>query len=111
MIHQRKMKAEEDEVDIDTISNPTGPSRRSASRLHASRSGGPGTGFVTPILTSGTNGHALLGVDGALGKLRSSSGHGDLLNIDLDAAWAEEESDDDDPGLWRMKVIMDNEEY
>lgn len=104
MIHKRKMKAEEDEVDIDTISNPTGPSTTSAASLHAARSAGPGTGFVTPILTSGTNGHALLGVDGALGKL--GSGH-----VNLDAVWAEEEPDDDDPGLWRMRVIVENEEY
>jgi hypothetical protein len=51
-----------------------------------------------------------LAVDGALGKLRSNSG--DLgLSIDLDNAWAEEEpDDDDDPGVWRMKVVMENEE-
>ena len=96
------MKAEEEEVAIDTY-NTTGPS----TSTNATRSAGPGTGVVTPILsgTNGGNGTAALAVDGALGKLGSNSG-----DLDLDIAWAEEEPDDDDPGVWRMKVAMENEE-
>jgi hypothetical protein len=112
------MKAEEDEVDIDNVISAhistAGPSTTSATSVHANRSAGPGTGVVTPILTitnsdSSGNGHAAQAVDGVLGKLGSN--FGDLgVNIDLDDAWAEEEPDDDDPGVWRMKVVMENEE-
>ncbi len=103
------MKAEEEEVDIDTIVTigGRGPSTGVST---ANRSAGPGTGAVTPILihTSG-NGHALMTVDGALGKL----GGGDVamtVESDLDATWAEEDPDDDDPVIWNMKVVMESEE-
>lgn len=104
------MKAEEDEVDIDNIIS-AGPSTTSTTALHANRSAGPGTGVVTPnlIITNGGIGHATLAVDGALGKLGSNLGDSGV-NIDLDNAWAEEEADDDDPGVWRIKVVMENEE-
>ena len=107
------MKAEEEEVDIDNVIS-AGLSTTSSTTMHANRSAGPGTGFVTPIFTS-TNGggsgsgHTALAVDGALGKLGSN--FGDLgLNIDLDISWAEEEPDDDDPGVWRMRIVMESEE-
>jgi COMPASS component SWD1 len=103
VIYERKMKAEEDPVDIDTVINPTGPGTTSATSLHANRSAGPGTGVVTPIVTNGIGGGpAALAVDGALGRLGS--------NVDLDVAWAEEDPDGDDPGMWGIKVVMEHEE-
>jgi hypothetical protein len=105
------MKAEEEEVDIDNVIS-AGPCTTNSTTMHANRSAGPATGVVTPIFTNGGGGsgsHGAMAVDGALGRLGSN--FGDLgLNIDLDIAWAEEEPDDDDPGLWRMKVVMENEE-
>ena len=105
------MKAEEEEIDIDTIVT-IGTRGPSTGVPTANRSAGPGTGAVTPILTQTSgNGHALMAVDGALGKLGGGGGDvGMFVESDLDTTWAEEDADDDDPGAWKMKVMMESEE-
>lgn len=88
------MKAEEEEVDIDTI----------VTGAQAAVLGGLGTlsgnmgGAATPIGTA--PGSYSMDVD------KLGSGMGD----DIEAAWAEEEPDTDVRGAWKMKVIMDGEE-
>ena len=88
------MKAEEEEVDIDTI----------VTGAQAAVLGGQGTlsgnmgGAATPIGPG--PGSCSMDVD------KLGSGMGD----DIEAAWAEEEPDTDIPGAWKMKVIMDSEE-
>lgn len=96
--YERKMKAEEEEVDIDTI--VTGAEAAVLSGV--GRRTGPGTpsghlgGSATPI--PGGRESDMMDID---------SKHFEDA-VDLDAAWAEDEPDDDIPGGWRMKIIMDN---
>ena len=87
------MKAEEEEVDIDTI----------VTGAQAAVLGGLGTlsgmgGAATPIGT-GARSYSM-DVD------KLGSGMGD----DIEAAWAEEEPDTDIRGAWKMKVVMHGEE-
>jgi COMPASS component SWD1 len=92
------MKAEEEEVDIDTI--VTGAEAAVLSGL--GRRTGPGTpngqlgGSATPI--AGGRESDMMDIDPKYFE--------DVVN--LDAAWAEDDPDDDIPGGWRMKIIMDN---
>jgi len=104
------MKAEEEDVDIDTIVT-IGTRGPSTGVPTANRSAGPGTGAVTPILTqTSCDGHALMAVDGALGKLGRGGDVAMMVESDLDTTWAEEDPDDDDPGAWKMEVMMESEE-
>ena len=88
------MKAEEEEVDIDTI--VTGAQAAVLGGLGTS-SGNMG-GAATPIGTGPRS--YFMDVD------KLGSGMGD----DIEAAWAEEEPDSDIRGAWKMKVVMHSEE-
>ncbi|KAF5322795.1 hypothetical protein D9619_001174 [Psilocybe cf. subviscida] len=96
--YERKMKAEEEEVDIDTI--VTGAEAAVLSGV--GRRTGPGTpigymgGSATPI--AGGRESDMMDIDAK----HFEDG------VDLDAAWAEDDPDDDISGGWRMKIIMDN---
>lgn len=98
MLLQRKMKAEEEDVDIDTVVSHT---------ALAGRKGGGGThsgnmgGAATPV---GTSGNAHVADIGTMGESM-----GDAGAVDIDAIWAEENPDNDLPGEWKMRVVMDNE--
>uniref|UniRef100_A0A8H7XZC7 WD40 repeat-like protein n=1 Tax=Psilocybe cubensis TaxID=181762 RepID=A0A8H7XZC7_PSICU len=91
---ERKMKAEEEEVDIDTVVTGT----QAAVVSKGTHSGNMG-GAATPIGTG--NGHTM-----DLDKL--GSGMDEI--IDIETSWAEEEPDLDIPGGWKMKVIMESSE-
>ena len=97
---QRKMKAEEEDVDIDTVVSHTSSAggRKSGG---GTRSGNMG-GAATPV---GSSGNAHVGDIGAM----SEPAMGDAGSIDIDVIWAEENPDDDLPGGWKMRVVMDNE--
>ncbi|KAF8966453.1 WD40-repeat-containing domain protein [Flammula alnicola] len=102
---ERKMKAEEEEVDIDTI--VTG-AQAAASFVGGSAGGlGKGTqsgnmgGAATPVAGGKPNAR-LMDLDSKFGSV------GDEI-VDVETGWAEEEPDGDLPGGWKMKVIMDNE--
>ncbi|KAF6762420.1 COMPASS complex protein [Ephemerocybe angulata] len=115
---ERKMKAEEEDVDIDTITVATSPpSNQSilagagAFNPAAARSGSISAAFSkagTPAPSTLANGAATPGVK------RDSSPNGtdamqvDTMNLDPDALWAEEDPDDDVPGTWKMKVLMED---
>ena len=101
MLLQRKMKAEEEDVDIDTIvSHAASSGSKSGSGTH-SDSNNMGGG-ATPV---GSSGNAHVGdIGGAM-----SEAMGDAGAIDIDAIWAEENPDNDLPGGWKMRVVMDNE--
>ena len=113
------MKAEEEEVDIDTLV--------SGAQAAAAAFGGRGTatgtfpgvgtgtgGAATPIKPLG-NGHtpsaSASAVDGAIGKLGlvGTGELGTVVDADADTAWAQEEPDGDEPGEWKTKVRMDDE--
>ncbi|KAF8164304.1 COMPASS complex protein [Pholiota molesta] len=104
VLFERKMRAEEEEVDIDTI--VTGAQAAAA----AFSGGGGGTrsgnmgGAATPVGNGGAGkagpGPQLMDLDGKFGGEEA---------VDLELAWAEEEPDGDVAGGWRMKIIMDNE--
>lgn len=92
---ERKMKAEEEEVDIDTIL--TG-----AEAVHGSKgtqSGNMG-GAATPV---GQGNGTMMDLD----KLGSGNDE-----TDIETTWAEEEPDLDILGGWKMKVVMEaTEDY
>ncbi|KAF8876289.1 COMPASS complex protein [Gymnopilus junonius] len=96
VLHERKMKAEEEEVDIDTV----------VTGAEAAVLGGKGAqsdnkgGATTPV----GNGISHFMDTDKLGSV----GLGDDL-IDVETAWAEEDPDGDTPGGWKMKVIMEDE--
>jgi COMPASS component SWD1 len=97
---QRKMKAEEEDVDIDTVVSHTASAggRKSGGGTHSGNMGGA----ATPV---GSSGNAHVGDIGAM----SEAAMGDAGAIDIDIIWAEENPDDDLPGGWKMRVVMDNE--
>jgi len=92
------MKAEEEDVDIDTVvSHAASAGRKSnGGGTHSGNTGGA----ATPVGTSG-NAHA-----GDMGTMSDTIG--DAGAVDMDVVWAEENPDDDLPGGWKMKVVMDN---
>ena len=93
------MKAEEEDVDIDTIvSDAASAGRKSRGGTHSGNMGGA----ATPV---GSSGNAHMGDIGAMNEVAM----GDAGAIDIDIIWAEENPDDDLPGVWKMKVVMDNE--
>ncbi|PPQ83642.1 hypothetical protein CVT25_006248 [Psilocybe cyanescens] len=93
---ERKMKAEEEEVDIDTV-----VSGAQAAVLGKGTQSGNMGGAATPVGPG--NGHTM-----DLDKL----GSGIEEIVDVESAWAEEEPDLDTPGGWKMKVVMEAaEEY
>lgn len=102
------MKAEEEDVDIDTIAVATSPpsNEPAFSKFNTSKAGTPApNGDATPALGAKPQ-------DGLGGTGRSDS-PGDMamhvdVSIDPDALWAEEDPDDDVPGGWRMKVLMED---
>ena len=101
------MKAEEEDVDIDTMAVATSPpSNEPAFSKFTSKAGTPApNGDATPAL-----GAKLEDRSGGTGR---SASPGDMamhvdLSIDSDALWAEEDPDDDVPGGWRMKVLMED---
>lgn len=90
------MKAEEEEVDIDTV--VTG-AEAAVLGAKGTQSGNKG-GAATPV----RNGHShAMDID----KL-GSVGLGDDA-VDAETAWAEEDPDGDTLGGWKMKVIMEDE--
>ena len=95
------MKAEEEDVDIMTIDIPGSPSHTFGIPASATR---PGSAHPSGTPTPGASG---------LGQAKAH-GNGDVtmldVNIDLDTLWAEQEPDDDVPGGWRMKVLMEDDE-
>ena len=97
---QRKMKAEEEDVDIDTVVSHTASAsgRKSGGGTHSGNMGGA----ATPV---GSSGNAHGGDIGAMGE----ASMGDAGAIDIDVIWAEESPDDDLPSGWKMRVVMDNE--
>lgn len=98
MLLQRKMKAEEEDVDIDTVvSHATSAGRKSGGGTLSGNMGGAAT-------PAGSSGSAHVGDIGAMGETM-----GDAGTIDIDVIWAEENPDDDLPGGWKMRVVMDNE--
>jgi len=92
---QRKMKAEEEDVDIDTIVSHAASAGSNGGG--GTRSGNMG-GAATPVGTSG---------NGDMGTMNEAMG--DAGAVDMDIIWAEENPDDDLPGGWKMTVVMDNE--
>jgi COMPASS component SWD1 len=88
ILFERKMKAEEEEVDIDTLAASSDPN---ASALV--------NGNVMDVIGGSTNGTpaSTVAVVGIMG------------DKDPDILWADEEPDGDDPGEWRMRIVMDNE--
>ena len=101
MLLQRKMKAEEEDVDIDTVVSHTASAsgRKSGGGTHSGNMGGA----ATPV---GSSGNA--NVVGDVGSI-SDATMGVAGAIDIDVIWAEENPDDDLPGGWKMRVVMDNE--
>ena len=98
MLLERKMKAEEEDVDIDTVVSHAGSvGRKGAGGTHSGNMGGA----ATPI---GTSGNTLAGDMGIMAEAM-----GDTGTVDMDVIWAEENPDDDLPGEWKMRVVMDNE--
>ena len=95
---QRKMKAEEEDVDIDTVVSHTASAsgRKSGGGTHSGNMGGG----ATPVGSSG-NAH--------VGDITMGEAMGDAGAIDIDVIWAEESPDDDLPSGWKMRVVMDNE--
>ncbi|PPQ70476.1 hypothetical protein CVT24_013283 [Panaeolus cyanescens] len=91
VISERKRKAEEEEVDIDTLL--TGEQISAFDKRRGTQTPGH-TGVSTPIGQPSHGDTALGGIDGGM--------------LDLDAAWAEAEPDGDGPGAWKMKIIMDD---
>lgn len=85
ILFERKMKAEEEEVDIDTLAASSDPNAANGNIIEGT--GGSANG--TPAST--------IAVVGILG------------DKDPDILWADEEPDGDDPGEWRMRIVMDNE--
>ena len=93
------MKAEEEDVDIDTIVSHS----TSASREGGGGSSGGGT-------HSGNMGGATTPVGPCAGDIGTMGDTmGDTGTVDMDVIWAEENPDDDLPGGWKMRVVMDNE--
>lgn len=110
---ERKMKAEEEDVDIDTIAIATSPPSNGPafSGFNASKAG-------TPAPNGDSSSHPkpdpVGSGEGVAGGGRSDS-PGDMamhvdLSVDPDALWAEEDPDDDLPGAWRMKVLMEDDD-
>ncbi|PPR02510.1 hypothetical protein CVT26_011994, partial [Gymnopilus dilepis] len=95
VLHERKMKAEEEEIDIDTVVSGAEAAVLSGKGAQSGNRGGA----ATPI-ANGTM-HAM-----DIDKL--SSGLVDDV-VDVETAWAEEDGDGDVPGGWKMKVVMENE--
>lgn len=91
------MKAEEEDVDIDTVVSHDSAGRKSGGGTHSGNMGGA----ATPV---GPSGNAHVGDIGAM-----SDAMGDAGAIDIDVIWAEENPDDDIPSGWKMRVVMDNE--
>ena len=89
------MKAEEEEIDIDTVVSGAEAAVLSGKGAQSGNRGGA----ATPI-GNGTM-HAM-----DIDKL--SSGLVDDV-VDVETAWAEEDGDGDVPGGWKMKVVMENE--
>ena len=89
------MKAEEEDVDIDTIVSHAASAGSNGGG--GTRSGNTG-GAATPVGTSG---------NGDMGTMNEAMG--DAGAVDMDIIWAEENPDDDLPGGWKMTVVMDNE--
>lgn len=115
MIHERKMKSEEEEVDIDSVVTLANSGRGLSTTTVAggnSDLSAAGTGSVTPVLTASSvgNGQIAMAVDGEIGKLGPPSTGIYASMVDIDTAWAEEEPDGDEPGKWKMRVVMENEE-
>lgn len=135
MILERKMKAEEEDVDIDSFVVATSPPAGGglAGRVTRDQSVTPDHGSGgSPALINGTanpnagakpnrngNGHLHPSdtkpngtlTDGDDSKMvvdtnvSSSTG-----TVDPDTLWAEEDPDDDIPGGWRMRVLIEEEE-
>ncbi|KAF9521669.1 WD40-repeat-containing domain protein [Crepidotus variabilis] len=135
VLHARKMKTEEEEVDIDTFVS-TGASRGGADVLSSganpanknSRSV-TGTGSATPIgipnsqpteadtMDVDIEVQVATAIDTKLGgrqagiEIPGPAGYNEGEAIaDVDLAWALEEPDDDIQGSWRMKVVMESED-
>ena len=90
------MKAEEEDVDIDTVvSNAASASCKGGGGTHSGNMGGA----ATPTIG---NAHA-----GDIGSMNEAMGDPEAVDIDL--MWAEENPDGDLPGEWKMRVVMDNE--
>ncbi|TFK28634.1 WD40 repeat-like protein [Coprinopsis marcescibilis] len=151
---ERKMKAEEEDVDILGMSVATSPpNARSSVGVHgpssasayassaptrsgsvneragsnerdptaAQQSGAAGAGAVTNSGDSGMrvdtpdglpDGH---GGGGALTKEKEKEkeetpGIASVMDQDPDALWAGEEPDDDVPGLWKMKILIEGDD-
>ena len=99
MLLQRKMKAEEEDVDIDTVvSHAASTGSKSGGGTHGDNNMG---GAATPV---GSSGNAHVADIGTM-----SEAMGDAGAIDIDGIWAEENPDDDLPSGWKMRVVMDNE--
>jgi COMPASS component SWD1 len=89
ILFERKMKAEEEEVDIDTLAASSDPN--ASALLNGTVMDGTGGS------TNGTPAFSTIAVVGTMG------------DKDPDILWADGEPDGDDPGEWRMKIVMDNE--
>ncbi|KAF4616164.1 hypothetical protein D9613_011428 [Agrocybe pediades] len=92
VLYERKMKAEEEDVDIDTV--VTGV-EAAVLGTKGTQSGNMG-GSATPIASSKARPMDLDKV-------------GTGITDDVETSWAEEEPDDDVPGGWKMKIVMDND--
>ena len=90
------MKAEEEDVDIDTVVSHATSTVRNGGGTHSGNMGGA----ATPV---GTAGNPHVGDIGIMGEVVGDTA------VDIDAIWAEEDPDNDLPGGWRMRVVMDNE--
>ncbi|KDR74432.1 hypothetical protein GALMADRAFT_71102, partial [Galerina marginata CBS 339.88] len=89
VLFERKMKAEEEEVDIVTV----------VSGAEAAFLGGGDGGASTT-----TAGHGTQSGNHGVGMSMSVD-----VDVDVESAWAEEDPDGDAQGGWTMRVLMDNE--
>ncbi|KAJ2927391.1 hypothetical protein H1R20_g9706, partial [Candolleomyces eurysporus] len=121
VILERKMKAEEEDVDIDSFVVATSPpiSGGLAGPVTRDQSVTSDRG-PTPALVNGTantngNGHHAMDTK-PNGTLAAGDDNKMLVDtnsnstVDPDTLWAEEDPDDDVPGGWRMRVLMEDEE-
>ena len=112
------MKAEEEDVDIITITVATSPPTQGFAGPTVTRSGSvvsdshrmmsstPAPPSSTATLVNGDAVAAATNPDGGDG--------GDAMavdtSVDPDTLWAEEDPDDDVPGGWRMKILMEEDD-
>ncbi|KAJ2918212.1 hypothetical protein MD484_g2209, partial [Candolleomyces efflorescens] len=136
VILERKMKAEEEDVDIDSFAVATSPptSGGLAGRVTRDQSVAPDgstpafqgvNGISNPTAKPNGNGNGNGHLHDTNGTLTdgddmskmvvdttttANAGGGTMGTVDPDTLWAEEDPDDDVPGGWRMKVLIEEEE-